>query len=482
MKKLLLTASPVTLRGVENFARMPNLGLASIAGNINRNTTLPRVADLAAAPGCPEKFLMRIISEFQPDIVGFSAMTFQYQNTLYMVRKVKQFYPDIITFLGGYHATAAYREISSSADMDFFDFIVRGEGEISVRELIDKLDSSGNDFSSIAGISFRNESGKIIHTPERVPADLAEISLPDREARILSKGFYFLGGKADVVETSRGCVFNCGYCSIKCMYGSTFRKFPVERVIADLKQLKANDVEFVMLADDNITLDPERFIRLCCRIKEEGLDSLGYIIQTGVKTLLSRPELPEIMTDAGMKYIFLSLDDPDSPAADFFNTQEFRKDDAFRLIRELRSRGAMVMGGCVIGAPRETEKSLMDTYRFIGKTGVDAVAFLILIPYPGTPVRASLMEKNLITNLSDYSRYTHEYANIRTHGLSSERLAIIVERMNVRYMFEYNSIWRFILKFPIHIFKRFLVEILHSPKRIMKRGIAFCSGLLSRLS
>lgn len=93
-------------------------------------------------------------------------------------------------------------------------------------------------------------------------ADAGTIRLPRRDAR-LSNGFRFLTLPMDVIETSRGCPSNCKFCSITHMYGRSFRPFPMERVVADLKDIRTRGTRSVFLTDDNITYDIPHFRRVC---------------------------------------------------------------------------------------------------------------------------------------------------------------------------------------------------------------------------
>src|SRR5947207_2727413 len=93
------------------------------------------------------------------------------------------------------------------------------------------------------------------------------------------RGYTLLGRRADVVETSRGCTFDCSFCSIIEMRGRNFHPYPIERVLADIADARRHGAEAIFLVDDNITLDVERFARLCDAITEAGFNDIDYTVQ-----------------------------------------------------------------------------------------------------------------------------------------------------------------------------------------------------------
>ena len=148
---------------------------------------------------------------------------------------------------------------------------MRGEGEATLRLLLRAMESGG-DYSAVAGLTWRdgttfrtNPERPVSHSPGE------ELRLPDRSSRLLS-GYTMMGRQADVVETSRGCTFDCSFCSIIEMRGRNFHPFPIERVIADLMDARARGAETVFLVDDNIMLDVERFAALCRAIVDAPLE------------------------------------------------------------------------------------------------------------------------------------------------------------------------------------------------------------------
>jgi len=166
-----------------------------------------------------------------------------------------------------------------------------------------------HDFDHICGLSHRC-GGRWLHNRDRAPHRLEddEIRLPNRGARVL-KGYTVLGRQADVVETSRGCTYDCSFCSIIEMRGRNFHTYSFERVLADIRDAAARGARSIFLVDDNITLNVHRFEALCRAIIEAGLNRLDYFVQ-GMTAAIARhgQTLAPLMRRARFRYVFLGIE------------------------------------------------------------------------------------------------------------------------------------------------------------------------------
>ncbi len=212
-KRILLLSMPNYTVGFDRVGRFPNLALSSIAGNIDENLIAEiAIVDLITVRTDIKKYVINLLRQFQPDIVGLSAMSFQYQTAVEIAKIIKETTPDVITIFGGYHVTLAYELISRSDDMNYIDFLIRGEGEVAFNKLIKAITEEKNMFSDIENLIFEKD-GIVIQNLRATNLDLDQIKLPKRDIRLTSKYFAF-GKKADVIETSRGCTMSCNFCWI----------------------------------------------------------------------------------------------------------------------------------------------------------------------------------------------------------------------------------------------------------------------------
>lgn len=449
---VLLVASPRNYFGIDILFRFPNLGLCSIAGNISKDLATIYIADLLVSGKDPDRYFAKLVKDLKPDIIGFSSMAFQYEHLLYLAKMAKSINPKVTTVFGGYYPTIDYDTIAENGDMKYIDFTLSGEGEISFNDFI-KAYKSDKDFSNIPGITYI-ENGNIIHRPHDCPVNLDELKFPDRDARILKKGFHSMGLKADSIETSRGCVYDCNFCSIRMMYGKSFRKYKIERVLADITDAKKRGAKAIMMTDDNITIDGNRFKELCYGIKSSGLNDIRYLLQASIRGIKNTNGLVKAMADAGMKWIFLGIENvSEANLAQMNKGKQFDTSDTIEVIKELKAHKMFVIGGFILGNPDDTEESFWDNYNFAKQMKIDLPVFNTITPYPKTGIRKELLEKGLITNLHDYTKYDCYEVNIKTNHLSSEKIKTVRNEMDMRYHIESGTTLNLFSQYPLFFTK-----------------------------
>jgi radical SAM superfamily enzyme YgiQ (UPF0313 family) len=201
------------------------------------------------------------VAEHEPDVVGLSVVTFQRKTADGITDLVRTRRPRARVVVGGYDPSLAPEAYTEAPDGGV-DFIVRGEGEITFRELLRALEAQRG-YDHIAGLSYRSADG-FRHNPARRVSGLedGEIRPPRRDVRVLG-GYTLLGRQVDVIETSRGCTFDCSFCSIIEMRGRNFHAYSFERVLADIRDARDRGARSLFIVDDNITLNVRRFEALC---------------------------------------------------------------------------------------------------------------------------------------------------------------------------------------------------------------------------
>jgi radical SAM superfamily enzyme YgiQ (UPF0313 family) len=401
-------------------ASIPNLGIASIAANIDRKAFDVRLLDLIMKPYGVKRTVEEAVREFRPHVVGLSAMSFQYRSALQIARLVKSIDPSIRTVLGGYHATLDSDEIASGQDRESFDFIVRGEGEATARALFETLESGSEDFGAIPGISFRSNGG-FVHNPDRPLLDLSEIALPDRESRIF--GYKSgLNGMIDSVETSRGCPMSCNFCSIREMYGRSFRKFSIDRVIEDIRKAKSLGAKRIFFADDNITLDLDHFRALCRAIVDNRLNDIRFSTQATTCGIASSEDLVRLMKEANFTLVFLGIEGISEANLAFLKKGDILQ-ESLRAIELLHKYEIQIMGGIITGLPDDRPEDIRAVFRFVEEHRIAVPIVWCATPYPKTRLRQELLKEGLVANPGDYYDYNGWHTNVRTRHMSRRRLS-----------------------------------------------------------
>lgn len=421
--KVLLLSSPVVQPDFDRIARVPNLGLVSLAAHVDDLCTV-HVADIHGLKD-HRGYVKKIVNGY--DLVGLTAMSFQYQEALALAKIAKEAGAD--TVFGGYHPTLAAEEIGNSPDAQLIDYIVRGEGEATFRELVQAW-LAGESPKGILGLSY-NEGEGMVHNPPRPLLKAEEIRMPKRDARLITKGFYSFDVPIDCVETSRGCTQGCKFCSINLMYGRRFRRFSLERVIEDIRDAERHGALSIFFPDDNITLDPKRLERLCQAIIDAGLTHLRYKTQASASGIASSRQLVDKMGEAGFDGVFLGVESINRRNLEFLGKGKM-SNDAEKAVQYLHDNNIIVSTGLIGGNPDDDEEDLWENFRLARRLKVDFPIFYISTPYPKTQMRSELEEMGLVTN-SDFARYDGLHANLRTRHLSEEEIQYITWQMNARY-------------------------------------------------
>lgn len=409
--------------------RMPNGGLASIAGNVDSHHEVA-VADLILVQRSVGRTVERLMRDLDPEVVGLSVMTFQRGTALEIVRLIKSIKPGVRVVAGGYDPSLAPEAYDSPASG--VDYLVRGEGDVTFRDLLRALES-GHPARSIPGLSIRDESG-FRHSPRRPVSDLDDgtIALPNRSSRVLT-GYTFLGRPIDIVETSRGCTYDCSFCSIVEMRGRNFHTFGFERVLADICDARARGARAIFIVDDNITLNVARFEGLCRAIIDAGLNDIHYIVQAMTSSIANHgATLAPLMRAAGFRYVFLGIenvldDDLEFLKASAKNAQRVagrRTGNATVLaIERLHRAGLYVVGGLIVGNPDDTRESIETNLQF-AREFVDWPYIQHPTPYPGTPMTKDFRERGLIVS-ERVEEYDGTTAVVRSRHLSAEDIELM---------------------------------------------------------
>ena len=440
---ILLLSMPDSFEHMPSLAiRMPNGALTSLAGNVDSHHAVA-VADLILVQSRVRETVEELVSRHEPDILGLSIMTFQRRTAQKIAHLVRRLRPSARIVVGGYDPSLA-PEAYVGPDWDA-DFIVRGEGELTFRELIRAVES-GRAVESIGGLSYRDADGIMRHGADR-PVDTlqSEIRPPARSARVL-RGYTMLGRQVDVVETSRGCTFDCSFCSIIEMRGRNFHRFSIERVLADIADARAHGARSIFLVDDNITLDAPRFARLCTAIVEAGLNDIDYIVQAMTSAIVaSGEELGPLMRRAGFRYVFLGIENVLPNDLVFLRAGAKNRiramgaaagSAAVSAIDLLHRHGMLVVGGLIVGNPDDTREAIEANLAF-ARRYIDWPYIQHPTPYPRTPMMRDFERRGLM--VSDRpEEYDGTTAVVRSEHLPAEEIEFLrwkAERwMKVRHM------------------------------------------------
>lgn len=326
--------------------------------------------------------IKRISSEdmseiYQSNLVGISTTTSTVPRAYSTARILSR--KKIPVVFGGVHATFMPEEV-----LQHGDYCVRGEAEETIVELVRALNGDGT-FDQIKGLSYRL-NGEIHHNETRRPIEDLD-SLPSPDLSLIQ------GYSATVVApiaTSRGCPYDCSFCSVTSMFGRKYRFRSTEGVLEDLKKLK---YEHVFFYDDNFTANPARTKELLNRMIEEGVTPRW---SAQVRTDVAKDEeMLDLFQKSNCSTLYIGFESVNPETLELYDKKQ-TLDDIRKCVDVLHSRGIAVHGMFIFGADTDDLKTIDMTIRFAKQARLESVQFMALIPLPGTRTFQQMDEEGRI--------------------------------------------------------------------------------------
>jgi anaerobic magnesium-protoporphyrin IX monomethyl ester cyclase len=369
--------------------------------------------------------LERYIESFRPDIVASSSLaTCNTYTTVRTVATAKKVNPSIATIVGGQHFTATADEALRMYPE--IDVIVRGEGELTMVDLVNAVKNS-RPFSGINGVSFQR-NGRIFHNRDRpLIADLDQLPMPAYhfvQDHIRNYHFTMMAGPKAIyalVEGSRGCPHRCTFCSQWKHWRGTWRSKSPKR-IADEFELCSREfgVEFLWLTDDNFSLGPSAR-QLCDEIVRRGITGdIMWFVQARCDDMVRHKDLLPKMRSAGNMWILTGAESGSEQTL-----RSVRKgidpDQTGDAVRLMKKSGIFAETTFIIGHRNDTHETLADLREFVNGVDPDLAIFMILTPFPGTDVYEDANKNGWIEE-TNWANYDMVHPIMPTETLSRKEL------------------------------------------------------------
>lgn len=405
--KILLISPPAGISYATIGISRPPLGLAYIAA-VARNGHEVRIVDFNVEQKSWKKFPYGAF-----DVVGISVDTSRYHVSLKIAERAKLQGATVV--MGGPHVSFMDEEALRSGAVDY---VVRNEGEYSFLSLVDYL-SGRQPFGELRGVScFVN--GTFTRTPDApFIQDLDSMPFPARDLLSLDRYREKMNGRATTtLATSRGCPFNCHFCSSSQFFGVRWRARSAENVLEEMEPLyEKHKYRALSFVEDNFTFSPERAVAIAEKIIAKGWD-LKWGAWSRVDTIVKHPDMVRTMAKAGFTWTFVGFESGSQEVLDEYGKKAVVQ-DALRAMRILKQNGVGVTGSFILGAPAETKGMMKETVRFAKALNPHRVQFTILTPFPGTKLYEAVRNR-LLTK--DWRRYTGTCPTIRLDHLSSSEM------------------------------------------------------------
>lgn len=380
----------------------------------------------------PWGYLQQAILDFQPEVLGFTAVTATYPAAQILAKLAKQALPQVVTVLGGTHGSAD--PLGCLGEDTGFDYVVTGEGEATMLDLVNQLESLRNRFDpfAVSGLRWRDRAtGAIVQSKPRPPeSNLDNIPFPDRTNLLWSDRLHPTFHQS--VITLRGCPYRCIYCAVPSSEGKRTRFRSATNVVDEIETLiDQHQIPGIFFHDSVFTLNKRRTAELCKRLIDRKIN-LPFYCQTRTDRL--DDATADLLRDAGCEQIFFGIE-----SGDVDSLARIRKrtplEDIEAAVQRVKDRGIRCTGFFMVGYPWETEALIDKTVEFATSINLDAISLFSATPLPGTELwdmsEAQQIPASIdfttpqvnLTKMSDeaYKRvYTH--AQYRVHQYNQQHM------------------------------------------------------------
>lgn len=381
----------------------PPLGLLTVAEAVKDHDVIffdtKGEYDLHPETTPPLKELVtNLLKEHKPDVVGTTTIASEFYYAIEILQTSKEFNPDILTVVGGLHATLSTNDFTDPS----VDIILPGQSAHTFKEVI-KAKELNTPIENIPGVVInkngileKSKAKSIIYNSAQ-----EDFLFPNRSHIERWKETYKVGNApypSTYLFTSLGCPYKCTFCSIWCQYDGQYLKRSVESIIQELKQ--TDDYPIVRFADANTIVDVSIIDKLFDRIIEEGIKKT-YVMDIRTDTAVKYPKLIEKLAKAGLKVVICGFES--------FREEElkrYNKSADAKLIHEainiFHQNGIMLRGNYVIPNDYDESdfKALSD---YTNSHKVTYAGYTILTPMPGTPFYEEIKDQIIDFDLSKYN-------------------------------------------------------------------------------
>ena len=369
------------------------------------------ILDLLLARTTPDK-IERRMSRFRPQLVGITSVTLNHHIANGIAEVVRKCDETVAIAMGGPHVS--FEIEGSFRDLPALDYIGIGEGEHTIVELARALEGR-MDLRDVRGLAARDRAtDKILRTaPRPLEDDLDTLPTPARDLVPLARYLAF-DSHASVV-TSRGCPYECIFCSAPQWTGRKVRYRNPSLCVDEIEELSALGFREITIEDDLFTLYRKHFLAVCGELvrRDTGIKWNAF---SRVDTI--SPEIVATMAKAGCQAICFGVESGNQEVLDLVkkNSNLDKVKEAMRMTQDV---GITALASFIIGLPGETEQTLRKTVEFANELHSEfgsLYGFHILSPFPGTEVRDKAGEYGLEILTSDWTRYDANHVVTRTPG------------------------------------------------------------------
>lgn len=408
-RKILFITPPYHAGVLEVAGRWVPLYLVYLSGAARKAGWEPVVYD-AMGNFAGYREIEQTIRDVNPDVVGVGAITSTINDALNVVTLVKSVDPAIKTVLGGVHPTFMYEEILSDpkhgADVDF---VVRGEGEATLTELLGAVErgSAADGLKKIKGLVFKEGGQTIVTAPRPLAKDIDTLPVAWDVLDWPSYTYYVMpGSRLGAISTSRGCEQDCTFCSQQKLWEHSWRSRKPEKIVAELVYLQQNyGLDVVLFTDEDPVKDRDRFEKLLDLMIEADLD-LKVLMETRADNIVRDKDILWKWRKAGIIHIYVGIENIDQDVLNDTMKKGITVEQGKEALRLLDEHGILSETSFILGLPEETPESIAKTLRISLEFNPDMAHYVAICPWPYCDIYSELKDRIEVTDYSQYNLVT----------------------------------------------------------------------------
>lgn len=465
MKRNILLIQPPSVSGkiILDYLKYPPMGLAFLASALREKRYEPAIFD-ASIEKNPFLKLENIIKTGGFNIYGISFSSMTAEGAFKTAEIIKNADKNSIIIAGGYHPTVMTKETLANTN---FDFVVHGEGEAALPELLEKIEKKETDFEKLLGIAFR-ANGEIKINPSRpLIENLDTLPLPAYDLLKLNAYSSPSTTRKPYISyiRSRGCPFSCNFCGVQKMFTRRYRFESPEKTIKNIEELiRKFRVKEILFKDSEFVINKKSVIDFCDLLIQKKYNLIWGV---NARADMVDSELLKKMKLAGCNQITYGLESGDQNILNSIG-KNITLTQAREAVKITKDIGIKCVANFMLGNTGETADTINKTIKFAAELDPDYVVFNYLIAFPGSDVYDLAIKNNWFIN-GEPKNFTYESLKLNATKISAEELDKFLKKALVSFYLRPKYIIKRMAKLTPTEIKHNFLGLLAVAKKILSK-------------
>lgn len=400
-------------RAIENpESSSPPLGVAYIAAILKNSSYKIDILDMHIK-ALDFEDIIKCYQKLNPKIVALSATTPTFPSAIKITKLLKAWDNSVITIIGGIHATCVPEECILEESIDY---VIVGEGEFTMLELVNNILHQKNELCNIRGLVYKDNNEIVVNKPRERLQNLDKLPFPARE--LLDINAYYQKGS---IVSSRGCPYHCNYCSCSVIAGHTYRVHSVNYVLNEIEFLIGEyGFKYFDFHDDTFNFYPQRVFEFCQEIRKRDLK---FEWGCFCRVTNFNYDIAKSMVEAGCNVIQFGVEAGNQTVLNSIKKRIKLEEVENAIISAKKAGIEKIACGFIIGHAIDTEDTVNETIDFglkLSELGATDLSISVLTPYPGTEVYNNLGRNGITLLTKDWGKFIFSRVLIETKNISKE--------------------------------------------------------------